>query len=98
VADANIAATEARATPLPILTATVRHLAPGAIGGALDFMKRATARRRGGDFPDRDAQRLGELKDFLRVSGNRANLRRILEITEQLQRIQKRLAELENTG
>jgi hypothetical protein len=43
----------------------------------------------------RDAQRLRELKDFLLASNNRANLKRILEITEQLQRIQKRLAELE---
>jgi hypothetical protein len=43
----------------------------------------------------RDAQRLAELKEFLSASTNSGNRRRIIEIDEELKRIEKRLAELE---
>jgi hypothetical protein len=42
----------------------------------------------------RDAQRLTELKDFLSASANAGNRRRILDIEEELSRIEKRLADL----
>jgi hypothetical protein len=42
-----------------------------------------------------DAQRLTELRDFLSAGNNYGNRKRIEEITEELKRIEKRLAEVE---
>jgi hypothetical protein len=44
-----------------------------------------------------DAQRLTELKDFLSIGNNPGNRKRIEELTEELKRIEKRLAEVEKT-
>ena len=45
----------------------------------------------------KDLQRLTELKQFLGQTANPSNRRRIAEIDEELQRIEKRLAELEKS-
>jgi hypothetical protein len=44
-----------------------------------------------------DAQRLGELRDFLAQNANASNRRRVAEIDEELKPIAKRLAELEKS-
>jgi hypothetical protein len=42
----------------------------------------------------RDAQRLIELKEFLSASTNPGNRKRIADVDEELKRIEKRLAQL----
>jgi hypothetical protein len=42
----------------------------------------------------KDAKRLIELKEFLSTSNNAGNRRRVDELSEELKRIEKRLAEL----
>jgi len=48
--------------------------------------------------PNRDNQRLTELKEFLAQSANPGNCRRIAEIDAELERIAERLAELGQKG
>jgi homoaconitase/3-isopropylmalate dehydratase large subunit len=43
-----------------------------------------------------NAQRLTELKEFLATGNNPGNRKRVEEVTEELKRIEQRLAELEN--